>query len=111
MPDMVVTRDTSHFDMSPLNDFALVNTLLMSVMLDTSHSAIDPCGPVGQSPIGDNLTHASTALVSSVLDDIAVVIVHTDRDIDPDEPVNIFFLLALELTQLIPQSSWLNDAA
>ena len=37
-------------------------------MLDTSHSSIGPCGPLGQSPFRDNLRHASTALLSSDLD-------------------------------------------
>ena len=38
----------------------------MSVTLDTSHSAIGPCGLSGQSPSGDNFRHASTALLSSL---------------------------------------------
>merc|ERR1712032_27614 len=38
-------------------------------------------------------------------------VVHTARDIVPDDPINMLFLLALELTQSPPQSFWLNDAA
>ena len=37
--------------------------------------------------------------------------VHTVRDIDPDESVNMSLLLAIELTQAAPQSFWLNDLA
>ena len=37
--------------------------------------------------------------------------VHALRDIDPDDPVNIFVLLAFELTHSIPQSFWLNASA
>ena len=37
--------------------------------------------------------------------------VHTVRDIDPDEPLNMSFLLALDWTQAAPQSSCLNDVA
>ena len=40
----------------------------MSVTRDTSHSAIGPCGPLKQLPCGDNLRHASTALLSCTLD-------------------------------------------
>ena len=40
----------------------------MVLMLDTSHSPIGPCRPFGQSPSGDNFTHASKALLSSGLD-------------------------------------------
>ena len=36
---------------------------------------------------------------------------HTDGDIDPDEPSNISFLLAFEWTQAVPQSFRLNDVA
>ena len=35
----------------------------------------------------------------------------TDCDKDPDEPSNMFVLLALELTQLASHSSWLNALA
>ena len=37
-------------------------------MLDTSHSPISPRGPLEQSPSGDNLRQASTALLSLGLD-------------------------------------------
>ena len=40
----------------------------MSVILDTSHSPIGPCGPLEQSPFGDSLRHASTALLSCTFD-------------------------------------------
>ena len=40
----------------------------MLLMLDTSHSPICPRGPLGQSPSGDNLRHALTALLSLGLD-------------------------------------------
>ena len=36
-------------------------------MRDTSHSPIVPCGPLEQSPFGDNFRHALTALLSSGL--------------------------------------------
>ena len=36
---------------------------------------------------------------------------HTVRDIDPGELVNMPFLIAFELTQAAPQSFWLNDLA
>ena len=41
---------------------------LISFTLDTSHSAIDPCRPLEQSPFGNNLRHALTAVLSSTLD-------------------------------------------
>ena len=41
----------------------------MSATLDTSHSLIDPCGLLEQSPLGDNLRHVSTALLSCTLDE------------------------------------------
>ena len=65
MRNIMVTLDTSHLDMSPLNEFVLVNKPLVSVALETSHPAIGPCGPLGQSPLGDNFRHASTASLSS----------------------------------------------
>ena len=37
-------------------------------MLETSHPPIGPCGPLGPWPCGDNSRHASTVLLSSVLD-------------------------------------------
>ena len=65
---VVVTLDTSHFEMSPINRVAYEKRVFMLPMLDTSHSAIGPCGPLGQSPVKDNSRHASTALLSSDLD-------------------------------------------
>ena len=38
-------------------------------------------------------------------------VVHTVDDIDPDEPLNMSVLLALDLTHVAPQSFRLNDAA
>ena len=46
----------------------------MDDTLDTSHSAIGPCGLLEQSFFGDNLRHVSTALLSSALDTNAEVI-------------------------------------
>ena len=66
--DMSLTFDTSHFEMPLRNNFASENMRLMSVTLDTSQSLIAPCGPLEQSPFGDNLRHASTALLSFALD-------------------------------------------
>ena len=62
-----VTRDTSHFQMSPLNDAALMKTELISVTLDTSHCLIDPYGLYEQSPPA-NLRQLATALLSCALD-------------------------------------------
>ena len=104
IPCMEVTRDTSQFEISPLKEFALANKPRISLALDTSHVAISPCGAWEQSPVGDNLRHASTAPLISALDEnVVVVVVHTVSDIDPDEPVNIFVLLAFEFIQLSPQ--------
>ena len=90
---MFLTLDTSHFERSRLNDFAARNILLMSFTLDTSHfersalmshkrtygscrrrlirpshSPIGRCGLLEQSPFGDSLRHAPTALLSCTLD-------------------------------------------
>ena len=81
-----------------------MNMKFMSVMLDTSHSPIGPCGPLEQWPCADTFRHAPTALWSSALDcgentgvaTVVVVVVHTATAIDPEEPVNIFLLLAFE---------------
>ena len=61
---MSFTLDTSHFEMSPIYTAASEKRRAILVMRDTSHSPIGPCGPLGQSPFGDNLRHASTALLS-----------------------------------------------
>ena len=37
--------------------------------------------------------------------------VHTVDDIDPDDPLNKLFLLAIERVQAVPQSLRLNDFA
>ena len=65
---MVLTFDTSHLEMSPLNALALENMNIVLVMRDTSHSAIGPCTSWEQSPPGDSLMHASTAVWSSFRD-------------------------------------------
>ena len=39
---ILVTLDTSHFEMSTLNNVALENISLMSVTLDTSHFEMSP---------------------------------------------------------------------
>ena len=151
----------------------------MLPMLDTSHSPIGPCRPLGQSPFGDNFRHASTAFLSSDFDcgektalgrgllcsdfdcgeksavgrgllcsdfdcvenaavgrgllisgfdcvektavgrgevglaegETVNVPVHSFRNIDTPEPVNISILLAFEFTQITRQSCCLNDVA
>ena len=42
MPSMVVTLDTSHLEMSPLNDDAEQNMSCMVVTFDTSHLEMSP---------------------------------------------------------------------
>ena len=117
---MRVTLDTSHFEMSPLK-FVVANTSLMSITHDTSHFAIGPCGPIEQSALGDSLRDAMMALANSdvdcgekaegcVLPGMRIGVL-TFADIDPIEPVNMRFLVALEYTQAAPQSRRLNDAA
>ena len=66
--DMSVTLDTSHFQRSLLNNFAKANMRVMSLMLDASHSPIGPCLPSAQSPLGDTLRHSITAALSSSSD-------------------------------------------
>ena len=56
MARMLVTLDTSHLEMSPLNDDTagtsrLSNTKLMSVTAETSHNRIGSCGPLEQSVV------------------------------------------------------------
>ena len=110
---MSVTLDTSHFEMSPLNNCAPKNTPFMSVTLDTSHPAIDSCGQPEQSPFGESLRYESTAPLSSVLDcgENAEVIVRAVYDIEPDEPANKTVFLAFEWTQVSPQSFCWNNIA
>ena len=68
MPDISFTFDTSHFEMSALKDLALVNSAVMSVTRDMSHSPIGLCGPFDQSPFGDSLRYVSTAFLSTTWD-------------------------------------------
>ena len=42
MESMVLTLDTSHFEMSPLNDLAYRNIPDMSLTFDTSHLEMSP---------------------------------------------------------------------
>ena len=109
MSSIFVALDTSHFDMSPLKDFALANTALMSVTIDTSHLVIGPWWE--QSPLGDHLRHVSIAFLSSVLDENAAEVVHTGRDMDSSEPVNMSFLLAFDLAHASPHNTCLKDVA
>ena len=53
--------------MSLLNLIALENNALMSVTDDTSHEPIGPCSPLAQSPTGDSVKQAPTAVLSSDL--------------------------------------------
>ena len=66
--DIVVALDRSHFETSPLNEVAPQNIPDMSVVLDTSHDPIGPFGPRAQSPTGEIVMHASTAVLSSARD-------------------------------------------
>ena len=78
---MLVTRDTSHFEMSPLNrgrsveiltkieylrEVELLNNQVMSATSDTSQYPIGPCGPSEQ--LLESLAHESMAPLSSDLD-------------------------------------------
>ena len=66
---MSVALDVSHSEMSPLNDAAPMNAVLMSVTLDTSHSPIGPCEAFEELYLRDFfLRHAFTARTSSSLD-------------------------------------------
>ena len=65
IPYMFLAFDTSHFEISPRNNVALENMLLISVTLDTSHLPIAPCGPFEQPPFGNKLRHALTAPLRS----------------------------------------------
>ena len=64
MPCMVVTRDTSHFEMSALNDVAPANMWLMSVTRDTSQF---PIGLNIPKPSAEYSRYASIASLSSAL--------------------------------------------
>ena len=65
---MLMTFDTSHSEMSALNDVAPLNIPVMWVTCETSHFSIAPFGPFEQSPTADNSRHSSTAALSSTLD-------------------------------------------
>ena len=65
---MLVTLDTSQFEMSLLKAKASKNKAFMSVTLDTSHSVITPRLVLAQCSLTDTLRHTSTALLSSDLD-------------------------------------------
>ena len=60
------TAATSHFDRSWLKADAPANRSSMSVMADTSQSAIGPYNK--ESPLGDSLMHSLTAVLSVSLD-------------------------------------------
>ena len=74
MAFMVVTLDTSHLDMSPVNSFALgirlsfasKNNQLISLTAETSQDPIGPRGPWEQSE--DSCKHSLMAVWSSALD-------------------------------------------
>ena len=67
IPFMEVTLDTSHLEISALKDVAPANIQSISVTSDTSHASIRPSGLVAQSPVGDISRHATTALRSCAL--------------------------------------------
>ena len=67
MYSMLVTLDTSHFEISALKEYLLVNMELMSVTRDTSHSPIGP-NALGHFPTDEACKHVSTAALSSALD-------------------------------------------
>ena len=60
---MLVTADTSHLDRSWSNLDVFENILNMLLTADTSQFPIGPCGPLGQSPIGDTLRHCVAAVI------------------------------------------------
>ena len=64
---MLVTLDTSHFEMSPLNDFAEANMSNMSATPETSHDPIGPCEPLEQSE-SPPFRHALMAVWSCAFD-------------------------------------------
>ena len=92
--------------MSTLNTFIAENTenspvknkRLISVIFDTSHSAIMPCGLPEQLLLADRVRHSLMALSRSLFDfgENALVVTHTVADIEPDDPANISFLIASE---------------
>ena len=64
---MLVTLDTSQFEMSPLNDFALSNNALISFTFDVTQDPIGPCAPLEQAA-SDAFRHAAMAALSSTFD-------------------------------------------
>ena len=68
MSNMSFTLDTSHFEMSPLNNNAFENIRSMEVTRDTSHAPIGPYGPVEQSPSDENARHSFTAFLRPSFD-------------------------------------------
>ena len=73
MPNMFVTRDTSHFETSALkiaaeDGICEEKMRVMSMTLDTSHLPIVPSELFPQSPSEQSLRQASTALCNSSLD-------------------------------------------
>ena len=66
MPNMLVTLDTSHLEMSPSNKGSDQNIDSMSIRVETSHAPIGPCGPSEQSE--DSCRHSATEVRSSSLE-------------------------------------------
>ena len=76
MNAMVLTLDTSHSEMSPVNLFeagtaSALNNQLISVTADTFHDPIAPCGPLEQSV--DTFRHSLMAAWSCAFGANAVV--------------------------------------
>ena len=87
IPHMSITSDTSHFDMSALNDVAPRNIELMLITRDTSHVPIGPSGLFEQFPFDDSSRHASTLFFSD--ENIVANAGHTAVDINPGELKNM----------------------
>ena len=68
IPSIFLTFDTSHFEMSARKSFALENVRLISITFATFHPPIGPNGPMMQEPSGTSLRHAATAFLNSALD-------------------------------------------
>merc|ERR1719506_3327803 len=66
MLTMLVTLDTSHLEISPLKLPSPEHTLLISVTPVTSQDPIDPCGPLEHSVV--TFTHSLRAAWSSAFD-------------------------------------------
>ena len=75
---------------------------------ETSHSPIDPWGPVERSPTYYTLRHSLTADFRSAL---SCGEKHARVAIDPGESRNIFPLRDFESTHAAPHSTCLNDVA